>query len=381
MKQPHENSSITRRDFFMQTAAPLAMTALSQPLFASSKTAQLSKMGIASTSFMGAEIGSGPPQNAAQRSTQAAVQGAASTTPAAPRFRQRDTLEFLEKCHALGAGGIQTAMNGDLQKVRARADQLGMYLEGMVSIPRNGDMSALEKSLADCQAAGVKVARAAMLGGRRYETFKTLADWKAWVDQSHTALRLAMPIIDKYKVVVALENHKDWTLEDFLRLLRTYQSEYLQVCLDFGNNISLLDDPMELIEGLARYAKSTHIKDMGVRPYADGFLLSEVPLGTGILDLPKIVSIIQKRNPNTKFSLEMITRDPLKVPCLTRAYWEVFPDRNGKYLAQTMKMVNEKASRDPLPTVSQLTREEQAKVEIENVNACIRYVNEKLTIA
>jgi sugar phosphate isomerase/epimerase len=331
-------------------------------------------MGIASTSFMGVEIGS-------SRFPNAPVPSPTGQGAAAPRFRQRDALEFLEKCHALGAGGVQTQLNGDLKKLRARADELGMYLEAMVSIPRNGDMSALEKSLADCQSIGVTVVRSAMLGGRRYETFKTLAEWKAWVDQTHNALRLALPVIEKYKITVALENHKDWTLEDFLRLLKTYQSQYLQVCLDFGNNLALLDDPYELVEGLAPYAKSTHIKDMGLQPYQDGFLLSEVPLGTGMLDLPRIVSTIQKANPATKFSLEMITRDPLKVPCMTLAYWEVFPDRNGKYLAQIFKLVQKHASHKPLPTVEQLPREQRAKVEEDNVKACLRYVDEKKLIA
>ncbi len=361
-------NSISRRDFFVQAAAPLAAATVSSSAFATSPKPAfaLSKMGIASTSYMGAQIGPAPPRPA--------------TTPA-PRPQARDAYAFLEKCHALGAGGIQTSLNGDLSKLRARAEELGMYMEGMVSIPRNGDMSTLDKGLADAKATGVSIVRAAMLGGRRYETFKTLAEWKKWVDQSYDALRLAMPIIEKHKVVVALENHKDWTLEDFLKLLRTYQSEYLQVCLDFGNNISLLDDPMEVIEGLARYAKSTHIKDMGLQPYADGFLLSEVILGRGILDLPKIVSIIQKANPNTKFSLEMITRDPLKVPCMTKQYWEVFPDRNGKYLAQTFKLVQQKSSSAPLPTVDQLAPAERSKVEEDNVKACIQYVNEKGFIA
>jgi sugar phosphate isomerase/epimerase len=364
------NNQPTRREFLAQSVAPLAMTALSPSWFANSSAA-LSKMGIASTSFMGAQIPGSP------------ARPGAGTAPApnAPRPQGRDALQFLEKCHALGAGGVQVGLNGDLKKLRARADGLGMYIEGMVSIPRNGDMSALEKSLTDCQAAGVTVARAAMLSGRRYETFKTLKEWKDWVDQSYNALRLAMPVIEKYQVTVALENHKDWTLEDFLKLLRTYQSQYLQVCLDFGNNVAMLDDTIEMVTALAPYAKATHIKDMGVRPYEDGFLLSEVPLGTGILDLPKMVAIIQKANPNTKFSLEMITRDPLKVPCLTRAYWEVFPDRNGKYLAQTMKLVQEKASRAPLPAVNQFSREERAKVEEDNVKACLRYFNEKIVVA
>jgi len=132
-----------------------------------------------------------------------------------------------------------------------------------------------------------------------------------------------------------------------------------------------------LIEGLAPYAKSTHIKDMGVKPYEDGFLLSEVVLGQGLLDLPKIVQIIQKTNPQTKFSLEMITRDPLKVPCMTKAYWEVFPDRNGKHLAQTFTLVQAKSSSAPLPMISNLSAAERQKFEEENVKACLKYVNEK----
>ena len=356
---------ITRRDFVKNASASLAIGAMSNALFANSSAAPLSKMGIASTSFMGAQIPGSPSQ----------AGGGAGQAPM--RMQGRDAYEFLEKCHALGAGGIQTSLNGDLKKLRARADELGMYIEGMVSIPRNGDMSAMEKGLADCKEAGVTVVRTAMLGGRRYETFATLTDWKKWVDQSHAALTAAMPIIEKYKVVVALENHKDWTLEDFLRLLKTYQSEYLQVTLDFGNNISLLDDPYEVIEGLAPYAKSTHIKDMGLLPYADGFLLSEVPLGAGMLDLPRIVKTVQKANPNTKFSLEMITREPLKVPCMTKKYWDVFPDRNGKYLAQTFKLVSENVSKTPLPSIEKLSPADRVKFEEDNIKACFRYVEEK----
>lgn len=362
------SNELRRRDFLCQVAAaPLAFTTFGPAALAKSPSAALSKMGVASTSFMGAEIGSGPPAAGAPR-------------PAGPP-RQRDALEFLEKCHALGAGGVQTALNGDLMKLRARADELGMYLEGMVSIPRNGDLTNLDKALSDAKSIGVKVVRAAMLSGRRYETFSNLADWKKWVDQSYEAIRLALPVLEKHKVIVALENHKDWTLEEFLKLLRTFSSEYLQVCLDFGNNLSLLDDPLALIEGLAPYAQSTHIKDMGVRPYEDGFLLSEVPLGQGMLDLPKIVAVIQKAQPKTKFSLEMITRDPLKVPCLTPQYWNVFPERNGRFLANTLKLVNAKQSQTPLPTVAQLAREERAKIEGANVVACLRYVNEHNLIA
>lgn len=353
------STSINRRDFVRYAAAPLAAAMLSKPALSNSIFGPQSKMGIASTSFMGAEIGSGPPRQG---------QG----TPAG-RPRARDAYEFLEKCHALGAGGMQASLNGDLTKLRSRAEELGMYIEGMVSVPRTGDLVAFERGLIDAKAAGANVVRAAMLSGRRYETFKTLADWKAWVEQSRAALEQAVPIVEKHKITLALENHKDWTLDELQQLLKTYSSEYVGVCLDFGNNLSLLDDPVEMAEALASYTHSTHVKDMGVRPYAEGFLLSEVPLGTGILDLPRIVSVIRKANPKVNFSLEMITRDPLKVPCLTPQYWEVFPDRNGKYLARTLALVQAHSSGGPLPMVSPLPSPDRVRIEEENVKACFAY--------
>lgn len=60
----------------------------------------------------------------------------------------------------------------------------------------------------------------------------------------------------------------------------------------FRNNISLFDDPMDVIEALASYVKAAHIKDIRLRPYEDGFEMPEVPLGTAFPDLPRIVSLL-----------------------------------------------------------------------------------------
>ena len=150
-------------------------------------------------------------------------------------------------------------------------------------------------------------------------------------------------------------------------------------CLDFGNNISLLDDPMDVVEQLAPYALTTHVKDMGLEFYPDGFLLSEVRLGEGVLDLPRMFTMIRQARPKTNFILEMITRDPLKVPCLTDGYWSTFPDRSGRNLARTLRLVQaEEKRRKSLPRISQLSREEQLRVEEDNVRACLRYASEKL---
>ncbi len=367
----------TRRGFLQSSLAALSMN---HKLDGSpSGHNALSKMGIAATSFGGAIYGnrgaagvkapvSSGPQSAAQSRALATV----PPIPGAPNARHADALEFLERCHALGACGIQTQINGDLNKLRSRAEELGMWMEGMTSV-RNSTPEQFEKAILDAKAAGCNVARDAMLSGRRYETFNTLDDWNAWIKRSCQVIESALPILEKHKFTLALENHKDWTAEQYLALFKKYSSEYLGACIDLGNNISLLDNPTELVEAGAPYAKAAHVKDMAVRPTENGFEMSEVPLGTGVLDLPRMFSALENGNPKIHFSLEMITRDPLQIPCLTDHYWITFPDRNGIYLARTLRYVKNHKSANPLPEISRLTPDEHARLETQNIRACFEY--------
>jgi sugar phosphate isomerase/epimerase len=326
-------------------------------------------MGIAATSFGGAIYGS---RNAAEQS-QAQALAVVPKVPGAPDCPHADTLQLLERCYALGASGIQAHINGDLIRLRARTEELGMWIEGMVAA-RYSTPEQFEKAICDAKNAGCTVARDAMLSGRRYENFASLPEWDAWRKQSFALIERILPVLEKHRFTLALENHKDWTSDEYVKLFEKYSSEYLGACMDFGNNLSLLDDPMAFVEAAAPYAKATHIKDIAVSPCENGLLMSEVPLGTGILDLPRMVALLRGANPNIYFALEMITRDPLEVPCLTDQYWTTFPDRSGVYLAHTLRYVNEHKS--PLPRLDHLPPEERSRVEEENIRACFRYAGQ-----
>ncbi len=303
-------------------------------------------------------------------------------------WRPKYTYEFLEHCHALGAAGIQAGIHGDIAgeatarteitRIRNRAEQLGMFIEAMVPMPRGTDTGAFELALKDAREVGAVALRSACLGTRRYETFSTCEAWQQHVTESHQSIEAALPLLEKYKIPLGIENHKDWTADEMATLMKQYSSEYFGVCLDFGNNISLLDDPMDTIEKLAPYTVTTHLKDMAVDHGTDGFLLSEVLLGDGYLDLPRAIGLVQQARPKVRLLLEMITRDPLPVPCLTDKYWATFPDRSGLYLARTLRFVGTHKPAQPLPHISQLSHAEQLKVEDQNVIDCLKYGREKL---
>lgn len=295
----------------------------------------------------------------------------------------KDALDLMRHCHSIGAGGIQTTVGGwagDFgKKVRDEREKLGMYLEGSIGLPKSAeDLGRFETELLAAKEAGATVLRTACLSGRRYETFKTEADWSTFKSNSIQSIQLAEPIMAKHKMKLAVENHKDWKAAELRDIIQNLDSEWVGVTLDFGNNVSLLEDPMKVIRTLAPLAFSTHVKDMGVKSYEQGFLLSEVPLGTGIVDLKDAVSLCQKHNPAVTFSLEMITRDPLRIPCLEESYWVTFPDPSALELAKTLRLVRDHSYSDRLPEVKDLSPEQRLAYEEENVLKCLDYSKSKL---
>lgn len=314
--------------------------------------------------------------------------GIASTSYLGVR-RPQDTYQFLEHCHLIGAAGIQAGVHGDIageattradiSPIRKRAEELGMFVEAMVALPHGADTTAFEQALKDARDVGATAMRAACLGTRRYETFATLETWRQHVEESYESIAAALPLLEKYKIPLGLENHKDWTTDELVELMKKYSSEYFGVCLDFGNNLSLLDaDPMETIEKLAPFTVTTHFKNMAVDTCDEGFLLSEVLLGEGYLDLKRALQAVQKARPKARIMLEMITRDPLKVPCLSDKYWASFAEHGGLRLARTLRFVETHKRAKPLPRISHLRHEQQLDAEDQNVIACLEYARENL---
>ena len=294
-----------------------------------------------------------------------------------------NALDLLNHCHTIGSGGVQVVVNrwtDDFAKsVRDRREKLGMYLEGSISMPKKPeDVTAFEQDVIRAKEAGARVLRSVCSNGRRYENLHSAEEFITMQKAAMTSMKLAEPVLRKQGVKLALENHKDWRSKELAAMMKEISSEWIGVTLDFGNNMALLEDPMSVVQTLAPYVVSTHVKDMGLEPYADGFLLSEVPLGKGVLDLPTMVAICKKSNPAVTFNLEMITRDPLEIPCLKPEYWATFDNVPGAELAQMLRLVQQQKSATPLPRTAQLSPEDKLAMEEQNILACLNYSKGKL---
>jgi sugar phosphate isomerase/epimerase len=294
-----------------------------------------------------------------------------------------DPLTFLDYCRGLGAGGVQTSVgvrdDAYAAKVRDLLAAHKLYLEGSIALPRDkADVERFTAEVRTVKRCGATVFRTVLMSGRRYEVFDSADGFRKFVEDGKQALALARSVVEKHEVRMAVENHKDLRTPELLEVLKKLDSPFVGVCLDTGNSIALLEAPQETTDLLAPLVFTTHVKDMGVEEYADGFLLAEVPLGTGFLDLAKIVAAVRRARPEARLNLEMITRDPLKIPCLTPKYWATLEAISGRRLAEMLALVRARAGKKPLPRVGELGKEEQLRREDENVRQSLRYARERL---
>jgi 3-oxoisoapionate decarboxylase len=302
-----------------------------------------------------------------------------SKTPSEKYPGFSSAVDLLEHCATIGAGGIQVGVKDwttdFAKKVRERREKLGLYLEGSIAMPaKTEDVQAFEKEVVSAKEAGADILRTVCLNGRRYENFQSREAFDEFRKRSLASIEMAAPVMQKHKMKLAIENHKDWRAAELADMMKKLSSEWLGVTIDFGNNIALLEESLHVVQTLLPYLFSTHVKDMGVEEYGEGFLLSEVPLGEGIVDLPKIFSLCKSQNPNVRFNLEMITRDPLQIPCLKNDYWATFEDIvSARELAQTLSMVREKKFRSSLPRVSHLAPNDRLAVEEKNILVSLAY--------
>jgi 3-oxoisoapionate decarboxylase len=296
-------------------------------------------------------------------------------------------LGLLELTAGFWAGGAQIDMSQleshepqYLQQVRARAEAAGLWIE--LSVPsryleseeRYAEMARVAAAL------GVDRIRMALLYGRRYESFATRDAWVEFDRTWRTRLTAMKPVIERFPVQVGIENHKDFTAPELAALLSQLGSPKIGACIDFGNNVSLLEDPLDTIRTLAPFAITTHLKDMAVRPSADGFELSEVPLGEGLVPLAEAVRVIRAARSDVRFCLEMITRDPLAVPYKSEKYWVAVNRPSASDLERFEREVLSRAWTQPLPRISHLPPAGQIEAEDENVRRSVRYAKDTLRI-
>ena len=90
------------------------------------------------------------------------------------------------------------------------------------------------------------------------------------------------------------------------------------------------------------------------------------------------MEVLRRSRSDIRFCLEMITRDPLKVPYLDDKYWASYEKRDTAKIEKFKTSVLSKAWTKPLPKISGMSSQRMLAVEDDNIRRCVAYAKRTL---
>ncbi len=142
-------------------------------------------------------------------------------------------------------------------------------------------------------------------------------------------------------VKMALENHNgDLEAREVKTIIEESGKDAAGSCLDTGNPMWLLEDPLFTLETLAPYVATSHFRDSVVYEHPRGAAFQWVALGDGSIDLKKLVARFRGLCPRAAVQLEIITgRPPVVLPFLDPDFWKIFANKRASEFARFLALV------------------------------------------
>lgn len=253
-----------------------------------------------------------------------------------PESKKRGPLGSLDHVKELGLSGIffSTALDmsatldpGELRDIRAKADELGLYLESGIG-KINPYCSAEEPAL---RAAGggdiilgfVRMIEASVAigcfelwvapgnfkseyrGRLANDRFRTDVTWDEQLAGIESVLRKLAPVARAHGAHMNIETHDEITSFEILRLIEKVGADCVGVVFDTANGLQRAEHPVFAAKRLAPYVRQTHIKDAYVGRAPGGLDFQTRPVGGGIVDFAAILPILATANPDLNLSLEV----------------------------------------------------------------------------
>ncbi|TVR45332.1 MAG: sugar phosphate isomerase/epimerase, partial [Puniceicoccaceae bacterium] len=131
-------------------------------------------------------------------------------------------------------------------------------------------------------------------------------------------LREAVPELERFGLVLGIENHDRLPAARLAALVDAADSERVGICLDTVNSFGSCEGPAEVVAVLAPHTVNLHLKDFTIRRLAHnmGFELTGTPAGRGRLRIPWLLDAVARYGRCTTAILELWP-PPAETPAAT----------------------------------------------------------------
>jgi len=245
--------------------------------------------------------------------------------------------ELLDKAAELHCSGVQLARRNipdaewdmvTLVRLRAQAEQLGLTLHLSTNLLVGEHLAELIRHASFLNAAQVTVG-ISRLKGNVQQRQRTLENLLSEMD-------VAIKTAEKYKVMLAFENGRHTAAADLEAFIQAAQSEWVGVCFDMANPLTVPENPVESAQRLAPYCKSAHMKDWQVYRCAEGATLVNCPIGEGVMEITDVLRVLKARHPELLVFLQTVA-ERVPVPVLRDSFLLEYPRISARALASLLR--------------------------------------------
>lgn len=234
-----------------------------------------------------------------------------------------------------------------LHDVRLMAGDFGLYLEwgngqhvpmDLTSFSKKEIFSSNKKVVDEAIAVGAKIIRSCSGGLMRWN--RNAPDTEVFLREAAVELRKQAKMFRDNGVILAIETHFEFTTFELLRLFEMCEvvpNDWLGICLDTMNLLTMLEDPLAATERVLPWIVSTHIKDGGIIYDNEGVTTFPTPLGKGIIDLESIINKIKSTNREIHLSVESHGGN-FFLPVNETWFMERFPDLSENEFNDLLKL-------------------------------------------
>lgn len=122
-----------------------------------------------------------------------------------------------------------------------------------------------------------------------------------------TRLRPLLPRLAAARIKLAIENHDRFSCRSLIHIVQELGPEQVGICLDTANSLGALEGPEMVVETLAPYTLSLHLKDFTIARVNSqmGFVVEGCAAGQGRLNVPWLLERLKaaRRDPNAIIEL------------------------------------------------------------------------------
>lgn len=212
-----------------------------------------------------------------------------------------DGITFLQRAAALHVRVVQIGDNLPLDRMTPEgrhalldeAARLGLEIEVGT---RGIGPAHLRRYLALAQQCGSPLLRVVI----------DTADHHPAPDEIVATLHDVLPDFAAADVVLGIENHDRFKAATLREIVERLDSRHVGICLDTTNSFGAEEGPELVAEVLGPYVVNLHIKDFTIRRAAHGlgFVIEGAPAGQGMLDIPKLLRMLQAHGRDMNAILE-----------------------------------------------------------------------------